>query len=57
MKTHTVISLSNMWSTKQLSHQVEQVLNEKTAEGYEIVSVSFGFNHWWMPTVYIIVRR
>lgn len=46
-----------MWSTKKLIRQVEQVLNEKTADGYEIVFVSFGFNPWWVPTAYITLRR
>jgi len=53
MKTHTILSLSNMWSTKKRFRQVEQVLNQKTADGLEIVPVSFGFNPWWVPTAYI----
>jgi hypothetical protein len=57
MKTYTVISESSMWSTKKLKRNVETVLNEKTKEGFEVVSVAFGFNTWWVPTAYITLSK
>ena len=45
-----------MWSTNSLIEEVEYVLNEKSKEGYEIVSVAFGVNLWWMPTAFITIR-
>ena len=57
MKTHTIIKLSTMWSTASLTEKVEQILNEKVSEGYEIVTVSFGVNLWWMPTAYITICK
>ena len=57
MKTYTVISESSMWSTKKLKSNVETVLNEKTQEGFEVVSVAFGFNTWWVPTAYITLSK
>ena len=57
MKTYTIISESSMWSTAKLKSRVELVLNEKTQEGYEIVSVAFGLNVVWVPTAYITLKK
>jgi hypothetical protein len=57
MKTYSVISESSMWSTAKLKQQVEKILNEKTQDGYEVVSVAFGLNIWWIPTAYITLRK
>jgi translation elongation factor EF-1beta len=57
MKTYSVLSASSMWSTKKLKEKVENLLNEKTREGYEIVSVAFGVDMWWIPTAYITVAK
>jgi len=46
-----------MWSTSSLTAEVEKVLNEKTSDGYEIVTVSFGINMWWMPTAFITICK
>jgi hypothetical protein len=46
-----------MWSTAKLKQQVEKILNEKTQDGYEVVSVAFGLNIWWIPTAYITLRK
>ena len=46
-----------MWSTATLTEKVEQILNEKVLDGYEIVTVSFGVNLWWMPTAYITICK
>jgi hypothetical protein len=46
-----------MWSTDSLKRDVEKILNEKASEGYEIVSVAFGFNLWWMPTAFITICK
>jgi hypothetical protein len=53
MKTYKIIKLSTMWSTSSLTAKVEQLLNRKTMDGYEIVTVAFGVNLWWMPTAFI----
>ena len=57
MKTFFVISTSSMWSTSELKRKVEIILNEKTRDGYEIVSVAFGVNMWWLPTAFITLRK
>lgn len=53
MKQFRVIKISNMWSTSRLTRDVEKQLKKLSAEGHEIVSVSFGFNIWMIPTAYI----
>jgi hypothetical protein len=53
MKIYRIIKLSNGWSTNKLRREVESLVNEKSREGYDIVTVSFGVNVWWMPTAYI----
>ena len=57
MKTYKVIKFSTMWSTNSLTEKVEHLLNEKTRDGYEIVTVAFGVNIWWMPTAFITVCK
>jgi hypothetical protein len=37
--------------------KVEKLLNEKNQEGYQIVSVSFGLNIWWIPTAFITICK
>ena len=57
MKNYSIIKLSTMWSTNVLKNDVERLLNQKNALGYEIVSVAFGVNLWWMPTAFITIRK
>lgn len=57
MKNYSIIKLSTMWSTDGLRNEVERLLNQKNAQGYEIVSVAFGVNLWWMPTAFITIRK
>jgi translation elongation factor EF-1beta len=54
---YSVISESSMWSSDTLKQKVERILNEKTRDGYEIVSVAFGVNMWWLPTAFITLRK
>ncbi len=46
-----------MWSTSELKRKVEIILNEKTKDGFEVVSVAFGVNKWWIPTAYITLCK
>jgi len=57
MKKYSIIKLSTMWSTNGLKNDVERLLNQKNAQGYEIVSVAFGVNLCWMPTAFITIRK
>ncbi|WP_396166090.1 hypothetical protein [Flavobacterium sp.] len=54
---YTILTESSMWSTDTLKQKVERILNEKTRDGYEIVSVAFGVNMWWLPTAFITLRK
>jgi hypothetical protein len=54
---YTILTESSMWSTDTLKQKVERLLNEKTRDGYEIVSVAFGVNMWWLPTAFITLRK
>jgi len=57
MKTYKIIKLSEIWSASELTTKVERILNQKSREGYEIVSVSFSVNMRWMPTAYITICK
>lgn len=57
MEQFRVFTLSNMWSTKNLTRRVELELKKLSAEGYEIISVDFGFNIWWIQTAFITVKK
>ena len=56
MKTYRVITVSK-WSTLTLTEKVEQILNAKSRDGYELVTIAYGLNMWWMPTAYITVCK
>lgn len=57
MKKFKIVKLSTMWSTSDLTRDVENHLQSAYQKGYEIISVSFGVNLWWMPTAYITVAK
>jgi hypothetical protein len=57
MKSYSIIKKTNIWSLNSLVTEVENILNEKTKEGYEIVTVSFGTNLWWFPTAFITLAK
>ena len=57
MKTYQIIKLSATWSTSALTTKVERILTQKSRDGYEIVSVSFGVNMYWMPTAFITICK
>ncbi len=55
--TYKVISASDMWSTKRLTKKIEEILNKETQNGWKIISVSFGFNIWLIPTAFITIAK
>ena len=57
MKDYRVIKLSTNWSIETLRSDVENLINEKANQGYEIVTVAFGINMWWMPTAFITIKK
>jgi len=57
MKYYSIIKLSTMWSSETLKNDVEELINEKGNAGYEIVTVAFGVNMWWMPTAYVTICK
>ena len=57
MKQFRVFKISNTWSTEKLIKDVENELKQITNEGYEIISVSFVVNFWWLPTAFITTSR
>lgn len=57
MKKYEIVKISDMWSTNNLRLKTEALVNEKSNEGYEIISVAFGVNVWWMPTAYITICK
>lgn len=57
MTKFKIIQRSTAWSTSNLMSEVEELLPQMTEKGYNIVSVSFGVNIWWMPTAYITISK
>ena len=55
--TYTILTESTMWSIDSLKQKVEKILNEKTNDGYEVVSVAYGLNLWLSPTAFITLRK
>jgi hypothetical protein len=57
MKKFKIIRVSDWWSTSSLMKKAEDVANQKSQEGYEIVSISFGFSVWMIATAYITITK
>jgi len=57
MKNYEIIKISEMWSTENLRKKVNLLINQKSKEGYEIVTVSFGMNLWYTPTAFITIAK
>lgn len=57
MKDYRIIKKSSFWSVEKLTNEVEILLNEKTSQGYEVISVSFGVNLFWIPTAFITLKK
>lgn len=57
MKKNTIIKGSTMFSTTNLIQKVQQKLSQIDQKGYDIVSVAFGVNMWWMPTCFITISK
>ena len=56
MKKIEIIRVSDYWSTSSLIKKAEDIANQKSQEGYEIVSISFGFSVWLIPSAYVTIR-
>lgn len=57
MEQFRIFKIKCMWSTSRLTRDVENELKRLKKEGYEIISVSFGLNFWWIPTAFITTRK
>jgi hypothetical protein len=57
MKTFKIETISGCWTTRKLIDKTEKHLRERIAQGWEIFSVSFGLNIWWMPTAYLTFSK
>jgi len=44
MKKYVIIKISEIWSTNILKRNVENLINKKSNDGYEIITVAFGVN-------------
>jgi hypothetical protein len=57
MKKFEIIRVSDWWSTSWLMEKAENIANQKSQEGYEIVSISFGFSVWMKASAYITITK
>ena len=57
MKTFKVVKVSEWWSTNNLIKKAEDLANQKSEEGYEIVGISFGFSISFIATAYITLAK
>ena len=57
MKEYKILRVSNFWSTKTLREEAQKLINEKSNEGWEVVSVSFGVTIWLVLSFYITLSK
>jgi hypothetical protein len=56
--TYSIIQVSTFWTSDSLIEKVEETLNEKAKEGYEVVTVSFERSRYWrILEAYITLRK
>ncbi len=56
--TYSIIKVSTFWTSDSFIEKVEETLNEKTKEGYEVVTVSFERSrNWRILEAYITLRK
>jgi hypothetical protein len=51
MKKFEIIRVSDWWSTNSLMEKAENIVNQKSQEGFEIVSISFSVSVGMNPSV------
>lgn len=56
-KEFKVLKISNMWSTEKLRRKVEDTLNQKSKEGWDIISIDFGIKVTSIPTAFITIAK
>jgi len=56
-KEFSILKRTHLYSTSELRTEVEAYLNMLSADGWEIVSVSFGFSGLFMPAAFITMCR
>ncbi len=57
MTDYKVFTYSTMWSTQKLTQRVERELSKLDADGWEVISVSFGMDVRGMITAFVTVKR
>jgi hypothetical protein len=56
--TYSIIQVSTFWTSDSLIEKVEETLNKKAKEGYEVVTVSFERSRYWrILEAYITLRK
>ena len=45
------------WTSNSVRRKVEEFLNNEMAEEWEVVSVSYGLNNWFLPTSLITIKK
>jgi hypothetical protein len=57
MKNFEIIRVSDWWSTNSLMEKAKNVANQKSREGYTIVSISFGISVGMIASAYITITK
>jgi len=57
MKRYSIIKQTHWYSAGALRKEAEIIINNKVKDGFEIVSVSFGTNILYLPTVFITICK
>ena len=57
MKKYDIIKISTMWSTTKLISDVLKIINKKTLDGFEMITVSFGINLLYTPSAFITLSQ
>ncbi len=57
MKEYKILRVSNAWSTNKLQEEAQKLINQKNSEGWEVVSVSFGYTIWLVSSLSSLCQK
>ncbi|WP_373513201.1 DUF4177 domain-containing protein [Persicitalea sp.] len=57
MKQHQIFQVSGTWSSSKMLEKAQKLINEKSADGWELISVQQGFTVWLTLCMYVTMSK
>ena len=57
MKQYQIFHVSGTWSGSKMMAEAEKLINQKSADGWELISVQQGFTMWLTLCMYVTMSK